>query len=681
VTDPSDHIRKLAAIMFTDIVGYSALTQRDETLALELLEEHRQLLRPLFDQYHGNEIKTIGDAFLVEFASAVEATRCAIDMQTILTSHTSVVKPERRMQVRIGLHVGDVVMKEGDVLGDGVNIAARIEPLAPPGGICVSEDVARQIDNKIELPLERLAAKELKNIKTPVAVYRIVLPWEKKAGLLLRVRRSLRKPFSARLARTGVMALLIAAAAGWWWKSHSVPTIQPGQITHLAVLPFANLMSDPDQEYFVDGFHDALLTELSKLRTMTVISRQSVIRYKGSDKSLPEIASELQAHALIEGSVLRAGDDVRINVQLIEAAADRHLWAGVFDRKLGNVLALHSDVVRAIAGQVKVTLSPEQESRLANTRMVNPETYEAYLKGMFHMSKYTKEGFEKGLAYLNEALENDPDDPLAYAGLALAYVQIAHSPEPTPDALVRARALALKALELDDTLAEAHAALAEVRLYLEHDWAGAKQEFRRALELNPSLAKTRGHHAWYLALMGHQAETIEEIERAQEFHPLSPLMSAWRGWQHWWFGQHEEAISAVQRSLELRPNFTVGLYVLGTVYAQQGRFEEAIAAHRKLAELSRKWAWALGHTLALVGRKDEARLILAQMKGRGSTNHWGMAEIHTALGERDEAFRLLERAREFPHVWIAWAEWNPHFEPLRSDPRFENLVRRLALPD
>ncbi|MBW7998530.1 MAG: adenylate/guanylate cyclase domain-containing protein, partial [Candidatus Glassbacteria bacterium] len=342
-------MRKLAAIMFTDLVGYTALSQKNEALALELLEEHRQLLRPLFTQHNGTEIKTIGDAFLVEFASAVEAARCAVDIQKALTAHTSVVVPERRVQVRIGLHVGDVVFEGDDVLGDGVNIASRIEPLASSGGICVSEDVAHQIENKIDLPLELLGEKELKGIKKPVTVYRLVLPWEQEAGFLRLARLVLRKPLRARWVQAGVMVLLIAAGVVWWWTSERVPSIRPGQITRLAVLPFANLMNDPQQEYFVDGIHDALLTELSRLAALTVISRQSVLRYKGSDKSLGEIARELQAHALIEGSVLRAGDDVRINVQLIEAASDRHLWADIFDRKLENVLALHSDVARAIA--------------------------------------------------------------------------------------------------------------------------------------------------------------------------------------------------------------------------------------------------------------------------------------------------------------------------------------------
>lgn len=666
--------RRLAAIMFTDLVGYSALAQRDEALALELLEEHRQLLRPLFAQNNGTEIKTIGDAFLVEFASAVEAARCAIDIQKALTAHTSVVAPERRIKVRIGLHVGDVVIKEGDVLGDGVNIASRIEPLAQPGGICVSEDVAHQIENKIDLPLELLGEKELKGIKKPVTVYRLVLPWEKKAGFLRLARLALHKPLSARWVQTGITVLLIAAGAVWWWMSQRVPSIRPGQITRLAVLPFANLMNDPDQEYFVDGLHDALLTELAKIGAMTVISRQSVIRYKGSDKPLRDIASELQAHALIEGSVLRAGNDVRINVQLIEAAADRHLWAGVFDRNLKNVLALHSNVARAIAGEIKVTLTPAEEARLASIRQVNPEAYEAYLKGMFYLNKSE---IEKGLTYFNQAIENDPADPLVYAGLALGYATIGHSGiAPTPDAWPKARQAALRALRLDEELAEGHAALAMVKTYYEWDWEGAEQEFLRADELNPNLPMNHYHYAWYHALFGRLDEAIVEHKRAQELDPLTPLHTTWLGGLYRIGGDYEKAIEEIQKTLKLYPDNWEALYALGYVLGDAGKYEEAIAAHKKAGDLG-----ALGHTYALAGRRDEARKILAELEEDEATP-WGaysLAVLYTALGKKDEAFRWL--AYEPHHAFVPWVRVLPEFKPLWVDPRFKDLLQRMNLSE
>ena len=302
--------RKLAAIMFTDLVGYVALSQRNEALALELLKEHQELLRPLFTQHHGTEIKTIGDAFLVEFASAVEAARCAVDIQKTLMAHTSVVTPERRIQLRIGLHVGDVVYEEGDVLGDGVNIASRIEPLAEPGGICISEDVAHQVRNKIDGSLEMLGERKLKGIAEPVTVYRLVLPWEQQAGFLRLARLALRKPVSARWVQAGVIGLLLAAGVVWWWTSQRVPSIRPAEITRLAVLPFDNFTGDPEMEYFVKGMHEALISSLARLSGLTVISRTSVMQYKDGAKPVPEIARELNVGAIVEASVSGVGDRV-----------------------------------------------------------------------------------------------------------------------------------------------------------------------------------------------------------------------------------------------------------------------------------------------------------------------------------------------------------------------------------
>ncbi len=676
--------RKLAAIMFTDLVGYVALSQRNEALALELLKEHQELLRPLFSQHHGTEIKTIGDAFLVEFASAVEAARCAVDIQKALTAHTSVVTPERRIQVRIGLHIGDVVFEGDDVLGDGVNIASRLEPLAEPGGICLSEDVAHQIENKIGLPLELLGEKELKGIKKPVTVYRIVMPWEKQAGFLRLARVALRKPATARWAQAGALVLLIAAGMIWWRSSQRVPSISPGQITRLAVLPFANLMNDPDQEYFVDGMHDALLTELSKLGALTVLSRQSVLRYKGSDKPLREIARKLQVHALIEGSILRDGDDVRINVQLIEASSEGHLWADIFDRKLENILALHSDVARAIAREIKATLTPEEEARLASGRPVNPEAYETYLKGMYHLNKFTPEGFEKGLAYLNEAIEKDPNDPLPYAGLAIGYSMIAHGPSPPPGSYDRAEKAANKALAMDPNMAqvaEVYASLAQIKLYQNWDWTGAEQDFNLALELKPNQAETRIHYGWYLVLMGRSKEAIVEMKRAQQSDPLLPILPAFLGWVYWSYGRYDEALEEAQRALEINSNFPVALYVLGLVYSAMGRYDESIEAHKKAGAVHPDWGWGLGHTYALAGQREEALKVAEALNATDNNwNTWGLAEIYATLGEIDEAMHWIEKAYQTRHGYTPWIRWNPVFAPLFDDRRFQEVHQRLNLP-
>ncbi|UCH10910.1 MAG: hypothetical protein JSU61_03220 [Fidelibacterota bacterium] len=677
-------MRKLAAIMFTDIVGYTALSQKNEALALELLDEHRQLLRPLFSQHDGKEIKTIGDAFLVEFASAVEAARCAIDIQKTLMAHTSAVIPDQRIQLRIGLHVGDVVIEEGDVLGDGVNIASRIEPLASPCGICLTAAVAEQVRNKIDLPLELQGEMQLKGIKKPVTVYRLVLPWEKKTGFLRLASIALRQPSRARMVRAGVIVLLIATGLVWWWTSQRVPTIRPGEITRLAVLPLANLMNDPEQEYFVDGMHDALITELSRLGALTVISRQSVIRYKNSDKSLADIARELQAHALIEGSVLRAGDDVRINVQLIEAAADRHLWAEVFDRKLENVLALHSDVDRAIAGEVKVTLTPEEESRLVAARPVNPETYELYLKGMFYVNKNTPEGFEKGIAYLNEALEKDPEYALAYSGLAISYIwQMDFSFSPPRESLPKAKVAAMRALEIDSTLAEPRAYLAYVRFSYDWDWEAAEKDFIRAFEINPNMATAHQQYAVFLAAMGRHDEALVEIKRAQELDPLFLMYSALEGLILFYAHRYDLGIAQSRKTLEMAPDLLAPHIFLSMCYYAKGLYKEAKAELQIIEELAGEAASLLYTCFGVSSRNEALEAInkLEKLSGQIFIGGARYAALYAMAGEMDQAFLWMEKAYEQRDPWIYGLKVGPLWDILRDDPRYDDLMRRMNFPE
>ena len=481
-----------------------------------------------------------------------------------------------------------------------------------------------------------------------------------------------------------VVAIVVGLNIGRWRESANggLGGAGPGRIKSLAVLPLENLTGDPEQEYFTDGMTEALIANLGKIGALQVRSRTSIMQYKDVKKPLPEIARELNVDVVVEGSVMRVAEQVRIAAQLIHAPTDTHLWVGSYDRDLGDILALQREVARAIAGEIKVAVTPTEEIRLASARRVNPETYEAYLKGMFYLNKFTPEGTEKGLKYLHQAIEKDPADPLPYAGLALGYSIIGHGPAPSPEDLLRAKAAALKALELDNTLAEAHAALAEVKLYYDWDWAGVEQAFQRALELKPNLADAHAHYAWYLLLLGRTDEALAEMRRAQELDPLKPIYTAWLGRQYWWAGQDEEAIEEARKSLELNPDFPVGMCVLGDVYATRGMYEEAIALHQKARSVAPNWGWSLGHTYALAGQRDEALNVLAELgEEYRQKNAWGVAEIYAALGEKDEAFRCLEVGYEYRHNWIPWMKWNRNYEPLRDDPRFGDLLRRMNVPE
>ncbi|MFQ5473545.1 MAG: tetratricopeptide repeat protein, partial [Dehalococcoidia bacterium] len=455
----------------------------------------------------------------------------------------------------------------------------------------------------------------------------------------------------------------------------------PATVQSIAVLPLQNLSGDPDEEYFADGMTDALTADLARFPALKVISRTSTMRYKASDKPIPQIAEELNVDAVVEGSVLRSGQGVRITAQLIDAPTDTSLWANSYERNLRDVLLLQSEIARAIAGEIEVILTPEEAARLSTERAVDPETYQAYLRGMFYLHQSTPEGLQKGLRQFHEAVESDPADPFANAGLALGYAIRGHAPGTNPrESFPRAKAAALRALALDDGLADAHLALGDVYLYYEWDWPAAERELRRALSLNPNSAEAHYHYGWYLDLMGRRDEALEELQRAQEIDPLSPLFTSMVGAYYWATGREERAIEEARKSLELNPNFPFGHVVLGRAYSQTGRHEEAIATQQTAADIAAPFRAELAIAYALAGRGDEARTIATEIEDRENPGDaFTLAELYAALGEKDEAFRHLNAAYDYRVSFLPWLEYSPNMEVLRGDPRYDELLRRLNL--
>lgn len=459
----------------------------------------------------------------------------------------------------------------------------------------------------------------------------------------------------------------------------------------VAVLPLENVTGDPEQEPFVAGIHDALITDLGKIGALVVKAASSSRVYRNVVQPVRQTGRELGSAHLVEGSVFRTGDRMRLNVRLVATATGESLWSESYERPVEDVLTLQSEVARRIAEQVRVQLTPDEERRLASARKVNPEVYETYARGMYHLNQYTPEGVQRGLALLHRAVEMDPEDPLAYAGLAQGYTLIGHSADPAPDAFRKAREAAERALELDPLFPEAHAAMAEIRLYYDWDWDGAERSFRRALQLNPNLEFAQGHYAWYLQLMGDLPSAIEHMERAQQIAPVTPIFTAWLGWLYWADGRLDEAVAEAQRSLEMNPSFPWGLYVLGGAYATRGMHEEAVATHRRLLEVRPNLGrWGLGFDYALTGRREEARQVLAELaRDPGQKDLMVLGLIHAVLGDRDEALRWLEAARKehvdwFPYVG-ARAAYDPFvqaaLDSLRDDARYRRLVAPLEIPE
>ena len=570
--------------MFTDVVGFTSMGQANEDLALQLLEEHRGIVRPVVAGHMGKEVKTIGDSFLVEFASALEAARCAVEIQTKMHERNSSLPPERRLQLRIGIHVGEVVHSKGDILGDAVNVSSRIEPLADPGGVCLSGQAYDHVHNKLGERMERLQQRTLKNIKGPVDVYKVVMPWEE------------REPErEAALDRRRV-----------------------------AVLPLKNMSPDPNDEYFSDGMTEELITSLSKVPGLTVIARTSVMQYKALPKRIVEIGRELRVGTLVEGSIRKAGNRVRITVQVIDAENEGHLWAQNYDKQLDDIFAIQSEVAEKVAEALKVKLAEPEKRRMEKGATSDPEAHDRYLQGLFYWNKRTPEGLKKAAQLFQKATLKDPDFALGYAGLALSYFITASNLYDDPTIYFpMAKDFALKALSLDDELAEPHAVLASVREGFEYDLDGAEAEFKRAIGLNPSYASAHQWYSHHLMLLNRKDEAWAEVSKALELSPLSLIINTNVADAHFWRGEFDKAIEQARKVVEMDPSFAAAYRTLFFNCLMAKRFDEArevVKAYSKIGTTADIME-AEADLFAFEGKQDEARKLFdelwAQVQGAG----------------------------------------------------------------
>jgi len=465
--------------------------------------------------------------------------------------------------------------------------------------------------------------------------------------------------------------------------------VAPPKIESMAVLPLENLSRDPEQEYFADGMTEELTTDLGQIEALRVISRTSVMRFKGVRPAggLPEIARQLKVDAVVEGSVLRSGDRVRITTQLIDARTDRHLWAHSYERDMRDVLELQSEVAQAIANEIKIKVTPQEQVRLARARPVSPEAHEAYLKGRYYWNLRTQEGLKKGIEYFQQAIEKDPGCALAYVGLADSYLNLIGWDLAAPrEAYPRAKAAALKALQVDETLAEAHVPLGAAGFAYDWDWAGAEKELRRAIELNPSYATAHNFYAQCLMFMGRHNEALAEIKRAQDLDPVSPIHNTVRGMVFFFARRYDEAIAECQRALELNAGFYPAHLFLAEAYEQERLHDKAISEYRKaiaLQEGSTRAAAGLARGYAAAGRRTEALKIISDLRQLSKQRYvsaYGITQTYIALGDFDHAWAWLEKAFEERSFQLIWLKVDPTIDPLRSDPRFQDLLRRVNFP-
>ena len=496
-------------------------------------------------------------------------------------------------------------------------------------------------------------------------------------------------PAVALLALLVVGAIAIVANIGGV-RTRVMGSLATDRIETLAVLPLENLSGDAQQDFLAAGMHEALITGLGKLRGLKrVTARSSILRYQKTDRSLRQIGDELRVDAIITGSVTRAGDVVRVIANLIRAQDEEPLWSQTFERELRDVLSLQNEIVAAIAREVQVQLSPVEQAGLARARQVNPAAYQLYLKGWLQMGTFTPEGFENAVRLHREAIAIDPNEALAYSGLAEVYGLLEiFRPSSSRDDAERAKAAALKAIELDETLAQAHVALANFKLGKEWDYQGAEAGYKRALELNPNLADARISYASYLSIFGERSVALAEWKRGVELDPFSPLYTAWLGGTYWEFFRADDAIREAQKALVLQPDFPVGLFVLGLAYADKGLFDDAIATHKKGLEKypAQGFSWTLATVYSLAGRKSDARKIMTDLETGRSTevaHPWFIAAAYTAMGELDRAMDWLERAYDQRILFLCnlGRDRAAGFDirPLHDHPRYEALLRKLNL--
>ena len=462
----------------------------------------------------------------------------------------------------------------------------------------------------------------------------------------------------------------------------SVPRIQS-----IAVLPLENLSKDPEQEYFADGMTDELITNLAQISALRVISRTSAMQYKGTKKSLSEIARELHVDAVVEGTVMRAGDRVRIRAQLIEASTDRHLWAASYDRDLRNVLSMQEEVTRAIVSEVRVKLTAQEQARLANMHPINPEAYQLYLKGRYFWYKLKPEAMQKATEYFQQALEKDPAYARAYAGLADSYNILAFfSVFPPREVMPKAKAAAVKALELDDNLAEAHVSLGWAGFTYDLDWPAAGKHFERAVVLDPAYPLAHSYYSLYLGALGRSEESSTEAKRALDLDPVSPAILHYVVVQLYLASRFDEAIEQCRKTLELDPSFTPVHGTLGHVYAAKGMYREALAEYEKFATLSGGSSGStafVGYAHARLGQRSYAFRVLDQLRAASKQRYvpaLSFAIVYVGLGEKEQAFMWLEKAYDERTNSLAYLKVTAWWDPLRSDPRFADLVRRIGLP-
>ena len=735
--------RQLAAIMFTDMVGYSQQMQKDEGNALKLLEKQWEIVEPILQEFGGKRIKTIGDAFYTQFHSVLKALKCALEVQQILSSYNATRHFEEHVTLRIGIHLGDIEIKDGDAYGDGVNIAARIEPLAEPGGIAITEDVHRQVVNKIEYSFKPLGKPELKNIHQRFEVYQVILPWQdrrKKQDPNFTVDKDRRrqsqmhsktlknkngpKQSTSRPVIYGVMIAMVIMATVFLYKNN-MSSLNRELGRSIAVLPFENMTEQPGSDYFSDGITEDIISALSEINGLRVIARTSILQYKGTTKTVVEIAKEVNVNTILEGSVRRIDNNVRVVALLIDIETDDHLWANTYDRKLDDIFEVQSDIALNIANALEAELSTELTAELTSSSTQNSQAYENYLKGKEQYYTYTEEGFRKAVKYYNSALELDPNYALAYAELAGAYAQLYNTTKEVTFKDIGFKSVE-KAVSINPELAEAYKARGVLNAYTGQG-IKALEDYLKAVNLKPGYSdvianigyryfafgdlsecynwQKKAHalnpnhrfNAWYhsipLFIMNENESAIEILNNDLEKIKDSFEMRAILFYFHANNGDYKKAKSMLDELSKVRSDDKRIFELRGLYHLMQGEHEEGVRMMALASYPTEYSQLLLAQAYFKLKDKNKGEEILKNIEkasqelvDRGSPSYhpfYKLAQVNALRGDYDIALGLLEDAigngfRGYAHEdnFISWFV-NPIFSDLRQNSRFIMLQKRM----
>jgi TolB-like protein/Flp pilus assembly protein TadD len=667
--------------MFTDIVGFTAVMGKDGDLGMELIRANRKLQHPLIKMHGGRLLKEIGDGTLVQFESAYQAVKCGMEIQQNAASHL-------KAKIRIGIHLGDVTVEKNDVFGDGVNIASRLESVAVPGAVYVSESVKRAIRGYSDIDLVYLGPYTLKNVSDEIEVYAV-----RGDGIILPdVKKTKHHKFSRKNPIWNfpiVVLISITILAGGWYLLDRLVWDRQVNVESIAVLPFDNFTGDKELDLLIAGSHDQLITLISQISSLRVISKTSAMKYADKDKSMPEIADELNVDALVETSVSRTGDSLLINTQVIQAfPEERHLWAEIYSGGEQSIQLIMNQIAQAIVEHVDLSIVKGGKERLEKAEETDPEAYKAYLNGMFHVNTISPAGFQLAIDYFERSLDIDPGYAPAYAGIA--YVWIAKL---QMKRLSYAEAVPLifeniqRALELDPNYPESNyiMALASVQAW---NWEKSEEAYKKAIDLNPNHVLAHAHYSHLLMMLNRPDEAIKECEIALKLDPLNDFIMTLVAGVYMNAGREEEGIQLVRKAYEINPQsiLTRGSYTRS--YVIEGNYEKAfelfaqtldndsvISAEVRKEFKSRGWDAAMGKLASL----------LESSPGSKDVRSFRIANLYYKAGDYEKALDWLEKAYEVHHIDLAYAFWpGARNDTIRSDPRyaprFSALAEKMGLP-